>query len=198
MRAMEQIKVSPQRSPSEAGKKRPRRLTQRSLRNQALAYLARYAASRWRVERFLRRRVERAEAEDRAAIGPEEIAPLLDDLERLGLIDDCAFAETKARSFARRGLSARAITARLREQGIDAETAESAVATLELDLGSEAARAHHYCKRRRLGPYRLPALRKASRERDLAALGRRGFSYEIARQVIDSPEPSDDGDHEAS
>lgn len=205
MHAMEQMPPSQPKESGPKGKKPGRRLTKRALRNQALHYLARYAASRWRVERFLRRRLDRAAAEGRADIGREEIAPLLDDLARLGLIDDQAFAETKARSLARRGLSARAIAARLGEQGIEAEAAQLAIAALDADLGNEEARAWHYCKKRRLGPYRAGAERAERRQRDLAALGRRGFSYDIARRVIDAacppdrenPHPSDRADQVA-
>jgi regulatory protein len=57
----------------------------------------------------------------------------------------------------------------------------------ELEAAWQAAR------RRRLGPYcRDPERREAERERHLAILGRRGFSFEIARQVVearDLPEP---------
>jgi regulatory protein len=51
----------------------------------------------------------------------------------------------------------------------------------ETDLAAALALA----KRRRLGPFRSPGVRAANRMRDLAALGRAGFAYDIARQVID-------------
>lgn len=199
MHTMEQIRGSRQKAAAPSGRKRKRQLTSRSLRNQALAYLARYAASRRRVERFLGRRLDRAEAEERAAIEREEIAALLDDLERLGLIDDQAFAETKARSLARRGLSSRAIRARLGDEGIDADTAQAALATLALDeeLGDEEARAWQYCRKRRIGPYRPSAERTANRERDMAALGRRGFSFDIARRIVDASDAGEAGDNES-
>ncbi len=164
-----------------------KRLTRKSLRNQALFYLARYAASRKRVQDFLARRVAKAEAEGRADVGAEAIAPLLDDLERLGLIDDRAVALTKARSLARRGLASVAIKARLAAQGLDRTTAEEALEQLDGELSSELARAWHYSRKRRLGPYRLTEERADRRQADLAALARRGFSFETARAVIDAP-----------
>lgn len=39
-------------------------------------------------------------------------------------------------------------------------------------------------RRRRLGPLRPRADRAEHRERDLAVLGRAGFSFEVARKVI--------------
>ena len=44
--------------------------------------------------------------------------------------------------------------------------------------------AHALARRRKLGPYR-PGERSAYREKDLAALARAGFSFGIAREVID-------------
>ena len=41
-------------------------------------------------------------------------------------------------------------------------------------------------RRRRLGVYRLAAARADYRDRDLAALARAGFSYDIARRVIEA------------
>ncbi|MCH8002677.1 MAG: RecX family transcriptional regulator, partial [Proteobacteria bacterium] len=48
-----------------------------------------------------------------------------------------------------------------------------------------------YARRRRLGPYRSPQARAAMREKDLAALGRRGFGYELARRVIETGDVSE-------
>ena len=42
-----------------------------------------------------------------------------------------------------------------------------------------------YCRKRRIGPYRAADGREALREKDMAALARRGFSYGVACRVID-------------
>ncbi|GAB5470763.1 MAG: hypothetical protein Kilf2KO_37930 [Rhodospirillales bacterium] len=164
-------------------------VTAASLRNQALAYLARYAASRAGVERFLLRRLARAEAQGRETVGATAIAPLLASLERLGLIDDRAFAITKANSLTRRGLSQRGVEAKLRVSGLDQEHIDAALASLEEAGVSELSRAWTYARRRRLGPYRPEAARAERRLRDLASLTRRGFTLEIARRVIDAADP---------
>ena len=52
-------------------------------------------------------------------------------------------------------------------------------ANLDLDA------ACNYARRRRLGPWRS-AGRAERRERDLAALARQGFGYELALRVIDA------------
>lgn len=48
-----------------------------------------------------------------------------------------------------------------------------------------------YARRRRLGPFtRDPSTRRDHRQEHLAALGRRGFGYDVARRVIDADDPS--------
>ncbi len=157
----------------------------------ALGYLARYAASRATVARYLHRRVENAEASGRAQVVPEEIGPLLDDLERLGLIDDDAFARTKGGSLSRRGYSARGLAARLKEAGVDEAPVQGALEALEDEGDSDLKRAWRYAKRRRIGPYRPSSERVERRMRDLAALARRGFDLQIAKAVIDAVEADD-------
>jgi regulatory protein len=41
-------------------------------------------------------------------------------------------------------------------------------------------------RRRRLGPYRAAKDRQECRARDLAAMARAGFDYDVARKVIDA------------
>ena len=59
--------------------------------------------------------------------------------------------------------------------------------TADPDLAAAIA----YARRRRIGPYRTRGDREERRERDLAALARQGFGYDIARRVIDAHDPED-------
>ena len=169
----------------------------------ALRYLERFSASAASLGRVLARRVERS-ARDHGtdpAEGARWIQALIERYLRSGLLDDAVYAEAKAGSLRRRGASARAIRGTLAAKGVDAETAAAALARADQDGGApdtdpdtgygapdgaeeDAARA--FAKRRRLGPFRPAARRAEQRNRDLAALGRAGFSYEIARRVIDA------------
>jgi len=60
-------------------------------------------------------------------------------------------------------------------------------AMAEPDLAAALA----FARRRRLGPYRASAARGAHRTRDLAALGRQGFAYALARRVIEAADLAD-------
>jgi regulatory protein len=74
---------------------------------------------------------------------------------------------------------------------VAAELIEAAVDALKRETGggtndeTDLAAALALAKRRRLGPFRAPSVRAAYRMRDLAALGRAGFAYEIAKRAID-------------
>jgi len=173
--------------------RQPRKATPDYLRNSALHYLERYATSSAHLRRLLLVKVARSAAAhgtDTEA-GAAAVEALIGRLIAQGLLDDAAFARTKARSLHRRGGSARAIRGRLSQLGLGADLIEAAFAALAEDVGdAEFAAAVGYARRRRLGPYRSdPADREERRERDLAALGRRGFSYELARRIVEAESP---------
>ena len=73
------------------------------------------------------------------------------------------------------------------------DTLEQALGGLDRELHSERGErewqaALALARRRRLGPFRPAADRAEHRTRDLAALARAGFNYDLARKVIDSQE----------
>lgn len=172
----------------------PRQATPAYLRNAALHYLERYATSSAHLRRLLMVKVARSAAAHGTdpEAGAAEVAALLGDLEGMGLLDDEAFARARARGLHRRGNSARTIRAALAEKGVAAETIDAALESLaEESAHPDLAAALSYARKRRLGPYRGAAERAAMRERDLAALGRRGFGYDLARRVIDARDPDE-------
>ena len=172
----------------------PRRITKASLENIALHYLERFASSAENLRRVLLRRVERSarfHEED-----PTEATGWVNDLvvryQASGLLDDQRYAEVKTRSLHRRGGSLRVIRQHLAARGVDGEAIDAALSDLREDIRDDDASidpdlmaAKAYARRRRLGPFRLAENRVEHRDRDLAALGRVGFSWEIARKVID-------------
>ncbi len=171
----------------------PRKVTPRYLENAALHYLQRFATSAGNLRRILMAKVERsARAHD---TDPDEGADLVDALiirfTRSGLLDDRAYADARVRTLHRHGNSARLITAKLRAKKLDSEVIEAALAALAEDAADpELEAAAALARRRRLGPYRTSA-RKASHDKDLAALARAGFAYDVARRVIEAETVAD-------
>lgn len=166
---------------------KPRKLTERSLENAALFYLRRYSASRAQVQRFLERKVARATRLGGCADAAAWRAPiqaLLDRLVRASLVDDAAFARARATSLRAAGRSTRAIAAKLRQKGIASGQVEQEVQRIREETSDEEA-ARTLARKRRLGPFRPPEQRGEHRQKDLAKLAAAGFSYEVARRVLD-------------
>jgi regulatory protein len=157
------------------------------LERAAMAYLERYASSSENLRRVLRRKVDkrcRLRGED-----PSAFHSLIDEVVaralRTGLLDDARYTEGRVATLRRRGGSRRAIEAKLAAKGIDRETIAAA---MEGETSDEIQAAHALARRRRLGPYR-PGERSAYREKDLASLARAGFSFGVARAVVDGDKP---------
>ncbi|MER7706911.1 recombination regulator RecX [Kitasatospora sp. NPDC097605] len=121
---------------------------------------------------------------------PEEVAEeVLTRLEEVGLIDDAAFAHAWVESrHSVRGLSRRALAQELRTKGVAGELAEQALAQLDQDDETEAARA---LVERRLRTTR--GLERQTRTRRLVGmLARRGYSeglaFRVVREALDEEE----------
>ncbi len=172
----------------------PPPITAERLEKAALGYLERFSATAASLRRVLTRRVDRS-ARDHGTDPVEGMAwieALLQRHLRSGLLDDTVYAEAKTSSLRRRGASARAIRDKLASKGVDQQTAAAALSRTDQDAGhcddagsADESAARALARRRRLGPFRPQATRTEQRNRDLATLGRAGFSYETARRVID-------------
>ena len=171
----------------------PRKLAAADLQDRALEYLGRYAASTARLRQVLKRRIQlSAEAH---AFDP---APLLHELEqvisrltRTGLLNDTAFAETKARNLSRRGGSRHQIAAKLAASGVPQAQRASAIATLESDTPTAEydAAVAYATRRRRLGAFRTtPDESPERRRKDLGAMARAGFAFDLARRALKGEE----------
>jgi regulatory protein len=179
------------RSNEKPARRQPKKATARHLENVALWYLQRFAASADSLRKVLMRRVEksaRAHDTDR-----EEGAALVEDIiaryRQSGLLDDRQYAEGRALSLHRRGVSTQGIRARLAAKGVGMEDIDAALAMLRDEAEDpDLAAAIAYARRRRIGPWRMRGDREELRERDLAALARQGFGYDIARRVIEAPD----------
>lgn len=166
----------------------PRKTTPRSIENAALAYLQRYATSAENLRAVLVRKVHRAAYahEDDPAEGVLLVDALIDRYLRADLLNDATYAEGRVAALHRRGVSRRGIQARLTAKGVSVDDIEKALDLLSADIGNtEFTAACNYARRRRLGPWRTKD-RAERRDRDLAALARQGYGYELAHRVIDA------------
>lgn len=183
----------PATRPARGARKLPRKVTAQHLENVALHYLGRFSASSTHLRQVLMRRVDRAARAHGS--DPAEARPWVDALIerfcRSGLLDDAAYAAGKAKSLRRRGTSRAVIGQTLRAKGVSGDQVQTTLSTLDEASGSdgvdgERIAAARLAQRKRLGPFRAEATRAALRDRDLAALARAGFSYQIARQTVET------------
>lgn len=152
----------------------------------ALRHLARYATTQAGLLRVLSRRIDRwaratqAEAEAATpliALAKAEVSALA----AAGLVDDAAFAASRARGLTRAGRSRRAVTAHLAQRGVDAETLHTAIPD---DPEAELAAALLVARKRRVGPFAVAPMDAAGRHKALGALARAGFSQDTARHAL--------------
>lgn len=106
---------------------------------------------------------------------------VLDRFTELGLVDDVALAGSFAENRrTRAGWSRRAITARLRDRGVDRDVVESVLA--EMTSADEEQSALDLARRRWA---RLAGLDETTRRRRLAGvLARRGYSSQVVMAVV--------------
>lgn len=175
-----------------------RKLTETSLRRAAEHHVERHPVTEKRLVEVLRRKVlahERKTGEPRPDGVEEWIAKIATELVRTGLVDDRRLAESRTRTLRARGKSTRAVRESLRLKGVPRELAEAVLVgpTEEGERPSTEAvdeeSAWRLAKRKRLGPYRSAEARAEHRAKDLAALGRAGFSFAIARRIVDGEPP---------
>jgi regulatory protein len=149
------------------------------LRERALRLLSRRDHARSELERKLGPHAESA----------EELAALLDDLARLGLLSDQRYAEQRSTARGRTLGNAR-LSHELRTKGV-----EDAIISAALDsLGDEMTRAREVWLRKFRG------VRPGSREewaKQARFLQSRGFPSDLIRKILDDPEHvrTDSNDH---
>jgi regulatory protein len=164
-----------------------------TLRESALAYLARYAATEAGLTRVLERSVDRwarlagltMDADGVASQSDKSrkaVAGVVARLVAAGAVNDAAYAESRGRSLVRAGRSRRAVTAQLVAKGVDPATAQS---SLPADTESELAAALVLARKRRIGPFRRGEVPdEAGRRRELGVLARAGFPQDVVRRAL--------------
>lgn len=157
-------------------------VTRAYLLNAAQSYLQRYASSRANLQRILTRKARlRGQETYFSDATPALIAEVLDELERLALLDDAAFAAGRAGTLQRKGASRRHAQMSLAAKGVDPALAASAVEALGLSDREQALVA---ARRLRVGPWRRLGPDHVLTPQELARLCRRGFSPSVIRAAL--------------
>ena len=158
-------------------------------------YLDRHFTTSGHLRRLLMTRVTRAVAHH--GTDPREAEVLvdaeIDRLNQLGALDDRRFAVDKAQSLRRRGSSTAKIRSALHSKRLSSAAVDAALAEIkaeEPEVDAEWVAACTWARKRRLGPWRMAASNLERRRAELSKMGRAGFSYDIARRIVDADDPS--------
>lgn len=164
-------------------RKPPKKITPDYLHNSGLHYLQRFPASSGHFRTVMMRKVDRS-CHHHTTQDREECAKMVDALVEkftgMGLLNDEGYSRGMVTSLRRRGLSARAINAKLSARGLSRDRITHALAEHDDERTEpELVAALRLARRKRLGPFSG----QERQEKDLATLARAGFSYDIASRV---------------
>ena len=170
---------SPDRSGQRPARRAPKPLDAARLDELALAYVARFATSRAKLEAYLLRKLrERGWAGE----GEPPVAALARRFVEAGYVDDAAFARAKSGSLLRRGYGQRRVSEALGAAGIG----EDIRAEVRAGEGERRQAALTMARKRRLGPFGPALADRAAREKQIAALLRAGHGLDSARELVNA------------
>ena len=158
--------------------------------NKAVDYLGRYATSQHRLRevlgRFALRKLDRHDPDEIAAA----ISATVTRCQKLGYLNDDAFAQNQARNHRQQGRSERGIRQRLRQHRLDDSIIDAALdAADQPSANGELLAAFRFARRRRLGPFDRQQYAhekdcQAVQQRHLGSLARAGFNMAVSHTVI--------------
>ena len=161
------------------------------LKNAGLRYLARFNASEAHFRNVLFNKIKQADSrvsEDRS-IHQSWVEEAVCFAKEYGGLDDERLAMGFARSLKRRGLSRGAAQLKMRVKKLEAKHIEQALVASYTVATEDEIDPHLYAaaraaKKKRLGPWGPSDIDYPTLQKQLAKLARRGFSYQIAQQVL--------------
>ncbi len=158
------------------GKKTPKKITESYLHNSGLHYLQRFATGTENFRRVMMRKIDKScrhHTDQNREDCIRMVDALIEKFTRSGLMNDDVYTSGKVASLRRRGLSARAIEARLQAKGVGREDVRRALAALEDSDGNDDFHAAlRFARRRRLGPFAAGKIKEP--EKQMAAFARAG------------------------
>lgn len=156
-----------------------KKITYQRLYNITLYYLSRFDANTVKVRQMLRRRLQKVQLSGNEV--PAEAEQWIEDvivrMHQLGYINDERYCFNQVRILSDAGKSKRFIIGKLKQAGVSPDLIDKA---FEEEQTDDLLRAKKFVKRKKIGCFRPQSERMVSYPKDLAALGRAGFSYEVS------------------
>jgi regulatory protein len=176
--------------PPRATPKQPKKITPTYLHNAGLYYLQRFAASTAQFQRVMMRKIDKscmAHPEQNREDCQKWLTDVIATFQRSGLLNDDIYAAGAIRSLRLRGISTRAIEARMALKGVPADLVKRTLQDIDdlQDHDANLIAALKQARKKRIGPF-LPPDKNATdlQDKHLAALARAGFDFETAHRVL--------------
>lgn len=162
-----------------------RKITKQRLKNIGLYYLKRFESSENNLRQVLRRRVN-----DYVRYNPDFnkteayawIEEVLADFKNWKYIDDERYASLKVRDYLNAGKPARYIKNKLKQKGVDESVVNELLNAQEYNPEEMALK---FARKKKIGPFRPDEeSRRENRQKDMGALIRAGFEYDVVTKVL--------------
>ncbi|MBP5699129.1 MAG: regulatory protein RecX [Alphaproteobacteria bacterium] len=169
-----------------AKKSAPKVPTKSRLRNIALYYLERFESSEENLRIILRRRIDKYvffNKEYNPMQAYQWVEDVIAECLSQNFINDKRFADFKINNYLQAGKSRRYIEQKLKQKGIDEKIIEQYFAQINY---SEFDSALSFARKKKIGRFREnDEDRLENRQKDLAALVRAGFDYDVAKEILE-------------
>ena len=146
----------------------------------AIYYLSKYSSSKKNLEFILKKKIRRLSDEKQIRFHLyNEIQIIIEKLEKLKLINDQVFVESKIQSLQYQAKSQNYIKQYLLKKGIDKQLIEEQISLFyENNKNLEKENAFKFAKKRNL------INNNQDYQKKLSKLARAGFSYDIAKEIL--------------
>lgn len=166
-----------------------KKLSQGYLERAAYYYLGRYSSSVKNLHRILERKAQKRLEEGESLTSDHYgwIDATIIKCKEFGYVDDARYAKSKVKAMHQSGKSKRGMTAALMAKGVGQGDITAAIFAIETQDGEDPdlIAADKYARKRRFGPYRLKEADDDKERKEIAAMARAGFSYDIVKKVLD-------------
>ena len=146
----------------------------------AIYYLSKYSSSKKNLEFILKKKIRRLSDEKKTRFYLyNEIQIIIEKLEKLNLINDQVFVESKIQSLQYQAKSRNYIKQYLLQKGIDKQLIEEQISLFyENNKNLEKENALKFAKKRNLLD------NDQDYQKKLSKMARAGFSYDIAKEIL--------------
>ena len=146
----------------------------------AIYYLSKYSSSKKNLEFILKKKIRRLSDEKKIRFHRyNEIQIIIEKLEKLNLINDQVFVESKIQSLQYQAKSKNYIKQYLLQKGIDKQLIEDQISLFyENNKNLEKENALKFAKKRNLLD------NDQDYQKKLSKMARAGFSYDIAKEIL--------------